>query len=238
MIVLLWMEYWLGCDKDTDRGVGWEGSTRGHVAPCQGTDELIVETGISTLACQCAPRLDTGRKKQEGRGKGCSWRKTCAYTRPALNTNMGPFIFSCSVPVENIQLRTLQHAHINHRPMMLCYLVFFSYMFAFGWRFTSNHLCSLVYNAYQDSTERRKQKLPSCIFCKSRQTGHAQCWTVGSPMKTCNKLQSHTFLSFYLCEDFILTPIHFPFFCYGLIQTLTSTNTLPLNLSLRLRIYW
>lgn len=36
----------------------------------EGMAELIVETGISTLACQSAPCNGTQLKKQERRGKG------------------------------------------------------------------------------------------------------------------------------------------------------------------------
>lgn len=51
---------------------------------CQGTDELIVETGISTIPCQCAPCHDTQRKKtREGRkGDLIGYAgKTHPYTR-------------------------------------------------------------------------------------------------------------------------------------------------------------
>lgn len=53
---------------------------RDRRAPCQGTDELIVETGISTFPCQCAPCHDTGLTKQEGRGKGRTHTQLYANT--------------------------------------------------------------------------------------------------------------------------------------------------------------
>lgn len=62
---------WLCCREwniYSDKEKEWERESSRD--SCQGTDELIVETGISTLPCQCAPCHDTELKNKRGEEMG------------------------------------------------------------------------------------------------------------------------------------------------------------------------
>ena len=53
-------------------------------ASCQGTDELIVETGISTFPCQCVPfhvtELENKRGEERGDHRAHTPNNTLTYT--------------------------------------------------------------------------------------------------------------------------------------------------------------